>query len=250
MSDYSTYIDQFDQYLEGMLDKDAQKGLESAMKNDPGLARAFQEHKLLLDGIRYAARINLKENLSGYDKQLPVPMIPADEQDAGKKFSWYYVAAAVVFLVVSSVVLYNYNLTSYERLADNYYEAYDHVGSTSRGGEHSQVLESINYLHEQGKYSELLQAVAKLPEKDRSDEVTFLQAHAMLANDEYDSAIAKFKYVSDNSQNYKSAAMWYLSLAYLHVDQADAAIELLKELSEQKSSAHSSDAQALLNDLK
>jgi len=250
MKDYNEIIEQFEQYLDGELDATAQKKLEVAMKDDSNLAKALEEHKLLLAGIRYSARNNLKEKLVAFDEQLPPPMIPESASEGTGKLNWYYIAAAVLLLVVSGIAFYNYNFSAYDRIADNYYKPHEHVTSGTRGGNNSEPTQAIAELYDQEKYLEVINIASQMSESERSEEVLILQASALMAMKNYDQAISVFEHISKVSSIYKTESMWYLSLSYLYKNKVDAAVPLLNELAMQKSSSYSSKAEKLLEDLK
>ncbi|MDZ7604598.1 MAG: hypothetical protein U5K79_03205 [Cyclobacteriaceae bacterium] len=131
MKDHQEVIEKFDLVLENSSrDADVQSA-ESEIKGNEQLLAEFEEHKLLVDGIRYASRKKLLESTHAWDDEMssaPKSRLFVMEQ------RWYYAAASIVIIFVLAFVLEPlFVKPENERIIANYYQPYSYGSDVTRG---------------------------------------------------------------------------------------------------------------------
>ena len=250
MKNYQNIIDQFEQYLDGELDEAGKSEIESAIAKDKEFAKILEDHKLLLDGIKYSGRKNLKTKLEEWDTEISSPSDQENTRSKVRNISWYYVAASVALFAVSITVIFQYNFNSYQRIASRHYIQYNPPSSHTRGEKADEnQANKILELYKTGQFADVIEMTNQLNKEDKSEEVEFLLACSFMATKSFDDAMNIFEDLSHTSNRYKLASMWYLALGHLYKDDPDQAIPLLNEIAAVKSSKYSLQASFLLEDL-
>jgi len=249
MNSQKEYIEKFDQYLENKLNTDEKEKLKEKLKNDTKLLQEFEEHQKFVDGIKLHGRKQLLNEIEKWDNELDSSdVIDKPERRIGS-FRLYYAAAAIIFLVVSAVIIYTNLQTGHENLVAKHYQPYEYIPSTQRGEtEARNQKEQIFNLYDQGKYAEVLSMVEEIDESNRTDLLMYLQANAYQALEQHQSAMPIYDQVIAMNTTYAQGASWYLALCHLSEGQSEKAIILLEEL-QKSNSPYASKAINLLFEL-
>jgi TolA-binding protein len=250
MKNYQENIDQIEQYLEGKLEEESKKQFEESIANDKELAKNVETYTFLMDGIKYAGRKNLHEKLKAWDSNMSDAFEDKKASSESRTISWYYVAAAIAFFAVASMVFYANVDTGYEQIVAVHYQPYDHISSGLRGEKDDQnSLSAIFQHYEQGEYNKVIDMINKLDNSTRTEEANFILANSYMSIKQYDEAIILFASISESNSIYAGGSKWYLSLCYLSKEDPHHAIPLLEELTISKTS-YASKAKNLLSDIK
>ena len=152
-------------------------------------------------------------------------------------------------MIVSSVVVYNYLGSGYDRIAARHFKPAMIDDGQKRGEKtNSEEVTAIYQDYNEGKFAEAIVGIQSISESERTDKMNYALAISFLAEEKANDAIPILQDLSANSKKYELSAQWYLSLAYLMNKDIDAALPILQELSKTRSS-NASKAQELLNDL-
>jgi tetratricopeptide (TPR) repeat protein len=249
MKDYQNIIDQYERYLDGELDEVARMEMENTIANDKQLAELLNDHKLMLDGIRFSARKDLLAKLGEWDEAMTSLSNQWENEPKVRKLRWYYVAASVVLFALSVTFVYQYNANTYPRIASRHYSQYETTFSSTRGANTDNSLGAeIVQQYELGRYDAVIEMANDLGEAEMSEIVQFHLGCAFMANKRHDDAIEIFEGLSETSNGRQAASKWYMALAYLYKDDPDQALPILKDLADGRS-YYSSKASNILDDL-
>lgn len=244
MEKFNKKYEQFEDYLNGTLSKEEQKKVEDLLQEDKDFAGDLENFKLLIDGIKYSGRNNLREKVLEWDEEIA----DIEERDSGKvrKLKWYYLAASIAFfLIVSSVIIFTME-TGNDELYAEYYSPYDYISKATRGDETDDI--QISHWYDQAQYEKTITAISDISADNQTPEMKLALGNCYMQLSKYEEAIRIIKEVSDENLGNKIAADWYLSLCYLANEQPELAVAILKNISEIRSS-YAARAQNLLNDL-
>jgi len=243
MKDQQELLEKFDFILENStMDPNALKA-ENDINTNEVMHTEFEDHKLLVDGIRYASRKKLLDSMQTWDSDI------ATQSEFGQIFMkqrWYFAAASIVIVFMFAFIL-TYFLKSDNDLVASYYRPYTFESEVTRG---ETTVENNEFFraYRRGEYKkamELYNSGALLGDEEMTD---FLYANACQVQGMYDEAIPVFEAISKKESPLAPAASWYLAICYISKGSEIQAALILKDLSKIKSS-YSVKAQALLADL-
>jgi tetratricopeptide (TPR) repeat protein len=236
MKDFQNIIDQYERYLDGDLDEKSMSEMEEAIANDKELAELLQGHKLMLEGIRFAGRKELKGKMSEWDAAMSEISDQGKNEPKVRKLRWYYAAASVAILAFTFTFVYQYNANTYPRIANNHYEQYKSSGTSTRGANSENTTnKSILEQYALGNYEAVIEMAADLNVEEMSEVVQFHIACAYMGMKKYDEAIPLFEALTGVGIPNRNASKWFLALAYLYKDDPDKAMPLLNELASTQS---------------
>ncbi len=242
-------IEKFDQYLQELLEEDQREDFEKKLENDAELKKDFLRHQVLVDGIKLHGRKALLDEMKSWDNEIKSIGFEPTEEKSISFFKWYYAAAAISIILVTIAVLYSSLNTGYDRIVASHYQPYTYISDIQRGEAiEENPTDKIFQYYDQGNYQQTVQLINEVPESQRSELMSFIQANAYQAMEDYERAIPIFDSIADSNSVYAFGSKWYLSLCYLSVDQPDKAVTLLNELKATNSS-FAPKAEKLLNDL-
>jgi len=132
----------FDGYFSGTLNEQEKLDLDSRLKTDMKLEQAFQEYRDLRNGIDYSIMRTLKEELQELEATLPEVQIEPQIQSQGKelkvgqRFMLWKVAAVVMLIAVSAVVVFQLQQpSSPQELFADYFEPYPNEFISAKRGD-------------------------------------------------------------------------------------------------------------------
>ena len=249
MKDYQNIIDQYERYLDGELDETSRSKMEETMAKDKELAELLEGHKLMLEGIKFTARKELKEKMTEWDASMSVVSDKVESEPKVRKLKWYYAAASVVIFALTFTFVYQYNANTYPRIASNHYEQYKSSGISTRStNAEDNVNNRILQQYVLGNYKVVVDIATNLKPDEMSDKVQFHVACAYMGMKKYDDAIPLFEPLTAVGVPDRNASKWLLALAHLYKDDPDKALPLLNELVSTQSK-YSKSASEVLEDL-
>jgi tetratricopeptide (TPR) repeat protein len=244
-------IDQIELYLQGQLDEDQRRELEVVMKQDQEFKQLVEEHKLMLAGVKYAARNTLVSQLKALEATLEPPVVKQAKQVRLKKI-YYAVAAAVAFILLAVAVMLIFPQQTPEKMAANYFEPYPTTlhAITRSSNQAENDFQKAMQLYEAGEYRQAVLVLDDLYEREPNEIVKFYLAVAYQADGMVENAIAHYQSIISNGSLFADQASWYLALCYLEVGQMSEARKLLKQVKQSDSnfSSKASDILLKLND--
>ena len=252
----SEYLDLFDGYYAGTLKKQEQQDLENRLETDLNLQAAFKEYRDLRSGIDYSIMKSLKEELQELDAALP-ELTAADAHPivmrplvTPNKFLLMKVAAVVLLVVVSTVVLFQWEQPSGPQ--DLFVEHFDpfenQFVSAKRGDDVSaDPLVKAFQAYDNQDWQGAIDGFEKILDQEENLMVLFYLGNAQLALSDSKSAIKTFERFLEISKDSIRDAKWYLAMALLKEDRVDEALSTLQELIQDKQ--YGEDAKTILRKL-
>jgi len=247
MKDPKEHIDRFDQYLDDTLSEEERKIFLDELKKNHELKKEFDEHCLLVDGIRQQGRLALQQKMHEWDLEI-------DEQEGSgsrtiQGFRWYYAAAALLILVISSLLINNLWNESHEELIAAYYTPYTYIPETTRGEpDAARKYEDIYHQYDLKQYRSVVSRIEAIDQSNRSTLMMFILGSAYQALGEEENAVPVYQGIIKGNSSYVNGATWYLALCHLSLGQVESAKDLLQKLQSSQSS-YAKKAQQILSDL-
>ncbi len=248
MSNHSDYTDLFDSLLDGTMDGQEAAEFKARLKNDPELAKNLEQHKLVVDAVRYHGRNKLLSKVKRWDVGMDSGK-SGDIHDRGKRRWIYAAAASLALLLVAGYLLFTNLDIEYKRLAANYYEPYKFMPTATRGEtvKESALDEVINFFV-RGEYNKVIVILIEMDESQRTDSGDFMLANAYQAMEQYEEASRIYEKIANSSSLFARPSKWYLALCYLSLEKPERAEMLLKKLKE-GNNVYATKARKLLREL-
>ncbi|MGE0772265.1 MAG: tetratricopeptide repeat protein [Cyclobacteriaceae bacterium] len=234
-------------YFDRSLTPDELHELEYRLKEEPALKALFNEHKLLVNGIRYSHLKQQLEQLRALDRS-------ADEKTGrGKVLSLYWKPVAIAAsLLIAAVVWHVVSQPTEplnERLYVAYFEPFDSPGpGLSRGTDNEIGVKAKAYIaYDAGNYAEAEELFQQALKTDDNPIMHLCLGNVYLQLDKFDEAETTFEHILTEHAELVTQATWYLALTNLKKGQLEKAKSNLWEIS--KSSTYGEKARKLLKDL-
>jgi cytochrome c-type biogenesis protein CcmH/NrfG len=237
----SEHIDMFDEYFSGMLDEQEKLDFENRLKADIKYDQAFQEYRDLRNGIDYSVMKTLKEELQELEATLPEvqiePQVQAlsEEPKVGQRFVLLKVAAVVMLIAVSAVVVFQLNRpSSPQDLFTQHFEPYPNEFVSAKRGDDiaADPIVQAFQAYDNQNYNAAIEGFTRILDEEKNVMVLFYLGSAQLAQNQSQSAIATFERFLEISEDSVTEAKWYLALSYLKEARAEEARVLLEEIKE------------------
>ena len=232
--DPNTY-EAIDRYLSGEMDQEEVNEFQARLGTDPVLAEEvrLQEEVGKVLGDRQARELEALLAVTGkryvsQGKEVGKPMILRPR---------YLVAAAVVLLATSAVILYPFILGAPTdgQLFSRYYAPYEEDVQV-RGGENGDLSDRINQAllqYQAGEYDQALGSFGSILDSiPNSTQAHYYTGLCYLALGQPEQAITELQSVGESFNLYSQQAKWYMALCYLKQGDRESALPLLEELSE------------------
>lgn len=238
-------------YHKGRLSLDERHAFLDRQQADAAFAGKVRSYREIMDGIAYYGKQqSFAETIRGWEQEIKTQSEtdgpaahPADTADgtAHKKIIplhrtyVYWAAAAVLILIVGSVILLRPTPTNTLALYEAYYKPYPDVFNPSVRGEPNTAVastrEKASAAYRAGRYSEALQLFRSLSGADRQeqDNIRLYLGNCYLALDSLDAAGKTFLSIGSDS-HIANQARWYLAMTYLKAGTADRAKSVLHTL--------------------
>ncbi len=235
----SEYLDLLDVYFSGALDEQELQSLENQLKTDARLEELFREYRDLRKGIDYSIMKTLKEDLHALEATLPEVRIKSqtgfqeEEPTIGRRFVLLKVAAALILIAVSIVVVFQLQQpSSPQELFSQYFEPYPNEFVSAKRGDDvtADPMVQAFQAYDSQNYNVAIAGFTRLLDVEENEMVLFYLGSAQLSQNQSQTAIATFERFLEISQDYRTEATWYLALSYLKENRAEAARSLLEEI--------------------
>lgn len=239
-------------YHKGRLSLDERQAFQDRQQADAAFAGRVRSHLEVMDGIVYYGKQQaFAETIRGWEQEIKtqgeadgLATHPATTvYDApGKKIIplhrtyVYWAAAAVLILVVGTVLLLRPTPTDTLALYETYYKPYPDVFNPSVRGEPSttaSMRERASAAYRAGRYQEAQQLFRSQAGADRQeqDNIQLYLGNCYLALGDLDAASKAFLSIGADS-HIASQAKWYLAMTYLKAGTADRAKSVLHTLAD------------------
>ena len=249
MSKHLNETDLIEQYLVGSLDKENKRLIEERIAKDENFAEDIEQHKLLIDGLKYSERKKLYSKLKKWDMELSDDIEVESKHTIGQPTNWYYAIASIIFFSAVSFLIYSNFYSGYDRLVADNYKPYTYIPEVKRGDKiEKNSIEHIFRYYDRGDYNQTIQLINKLEDDQKTEQVNFIMANTYQANKNYFDAIKLYERILNSGSIYVSGSKWYLALCYLSTNNVEQAIPLLEEL-KGSSTSYSLKAENILKDL-
>jgi tetratricopeptide (TPR) repeat protein len=249
MNDQNNKTDIIEKYLDDQMKPDEKRRFEEDVLNDPEFKEEIKKHQLLIDGIRLHGRSQLLHKTKEWDAELGAVPKAETIHRAISPFRWYYMAAAIVIIIVSVAVIYSNLNTGFDRVVAAHYEPYSYIPDTQRSeSTEPSAIDEVFRNYDRQEYAKVIDLVNDMEPSDKTEIFSFLQANAYQATGENTKAIHAFSEIANSDSMYATASKWYLALLYLSEKQPDRAMPLVEELMKSNTS-FSPKANKLMKDL-
>lgn len=250
MSKPQNEIDLIEQYLEGSLDEEKKQLIEKKISKDENFAEEIEQHKLLIDGLKYSERRKLYEKLKTWDLELSNDFELKPKHMIRQPTNWYYGIASIILFISISLLIYSNFYSGYDNLVADYYNPYTYIPGINRGEAIADnSLDHIFKYYDRGDYIQTIQLIDQLEDDQKTEQLNFILANAYQANTNYYYAIKVYEQIINTGSIYVTGSKWYLALCYLSVKHVEQATILLEEL-KGSATSYSPKAKNLLEDLK
>ncbi|MFK7906941.1 MAG: tol-pal system YbgF family protein [Chitinophagales bacterium] len=245
-------------YLEGDMDKTALEAFEELVNNDPQLKQEVEWHKNFKDAVFVAEKEELAQRVKELiavekeqgSKDNSVVSLPKPSNQ--KRFYWI-AAAAVLLLTFGLGLLFmpnNENSLLVNELQKTYAAPVVTMGENEPNSDQIwQESISAYQLKDYKKVVLLLSQKEQHSSLDSEQKFYLGLAHLYQEKGQTQKAIQYFATAKkENPMLYEENSNWYIALAYLKVDDKEAAKEYLQQIVSTKSWKHQ-EAQELLEEL-
>lgn len=215
-------------YLDGELDNDQSKKLESRIKEDDNLKEELNNLKISLEAIKsfglYERVSSIHAEMMKELKEQPVQKIGS----ANRFIKNTLRIAATVIILLGSVLIYQYVTLSTQSLFQNNFQEYT-LHENRGNNNQSQIEEEYKLTH----YSKTIELFRQLQSKTLQD--YFIAGNACLEMDNPSEAIKYFLSVqqinvSKETHLYQDDTEYYLAMSYLKNDEPSKAIPLFEKI--------------------
>lgn len=228
-------------YLNGLLSEEASKKISALIETD-ALARDIANGILLLKNkfkTDEATEEYLNERLAIQNNLIT--------QNNRKSLSWLKVAATIVLVLVSGLVIYNItaNQNGQELVAQALEVPYPMI-AVSRGDDTNDDLNEAISAYESRNFAKAAASYAKL---EQSTTIKFYLGLSYLYNDNFDEAIAKLSDRALQESRFSDQCEWYLALAYFKAGEAQKSKAILHGIANNDKHYVNQEARDLLNSM-
>lgn len=247
MNDEATY-QLIEQYLGGELSGSEKEAFEQRLKDDPDFALETSLHRQLHERLAGEKIHELRAVLKEVDNEWE------DTTRVRKLFParWMYVAAAVVLVLIASVLYFNRSRPAVpEELFAQNFEPYQMVLNQRSSRENEDLLNAAINAYERGDFEQAVEKFTALSSVDSLGMAPeFYTAISWLALQQADKAIAPLESIAGQNQSLLSEqARWYLAMAYLSGGNKNSARKVLAEIQGYKRHFKQEEARILLEKL-
>lgn len=230
-----------DDYLDNLMSEEEKKSFEIEMQENKALAKQLAVAKEINQTIglegkfqEFQKTIHTLNQRHFQNNQKETPKQEATIRSINPRRRFLAIAAAVIVLVVSSVLIWNVlqseSPSSSELFAANY-EPYT-IGQRSGNDDLTEVEKAAFENYADGNYKTAILNFQILVTQNPTNETYLLGlGSAYLSTQQTINAIKIFDLINDSSINYQ-AAQWYLALAYLQNDEVETAKKTLEALAQ------------------
>ncbi|MDF9795928.1 tetratricopeptide (TPR) repeat protein [Catalinimonas alkaloidigena] len=238
-------IDLIDRYCRGTLSEIDRRDFEAKINQDPNLKKQVLLHADLIEGIQRHFNGELKSMLKQSDK-------PDNEKKNNRKYFFYSLAVAAtvsLFLVLGYVLMNNASPT---RLYQAHYQAYPNIVNPverSASDDKKNYLDNAMRAYEQADYQQAA-SLFEQSEEPLSYSYKFYLAISYIELSRHQDALQLLREVQNSDEKaYYYPSLWYQSMSFLALSDAENTRKMLEQLSESPDSYYSNKAEEVLDEL-
>ena len=236
MEKHSYNDDDIERYLFGAMDAQEKESFEKVLKEDDALAAELDLHQDTVEGIRLDGSQSLKAQLqaveAGLATQRDTPPA-AKERRLGRRplMTWLAIAASLVLVILLGYLALPGPGPEAIYLA--YYQPYPNLINPAQRSTEIQeetVLDQALRAYDNQQYPQALALFERAGVPDDPG-YTFYRGASYLGNGQPKQAIPLLEQVAQQPESlFYRPALWYSALAYLNVENSEAARPYLKQL--------------------
>lgn len=242
-------IEWIERYLDRSLTHEEKLWIEKRIAEEPDLRSKYNEHKEIVEGIRFAHLQNQLEQLRALENTLP-PVVQDKESPDLISF-WKPLAAAAGIALLVTIYYFSNQAASPQELYAKRFQPYPNVFEpTVRGGATPQDKRALAFrAYDQGDYANAAQLFSELTANKKEPGILLLLGNANLIVGKTEDAQSNFLDLITNFNELEVQAKWYLALSYLKQGEVKKADLILQELSDPQIT-YSKKAKELLDNMK
>lgn len=213
-----------DRYLSDKMEVSEKNTFENDLISDQELKKQTDRRRILISGIKTGFKSEFKEKLISEDKQL---------NKNGRSVLIKYVsgiAAALIIGFLSYILLVNKKADTANLYAE-YYRPYPNIETPLSRSEDTNI--NPYYLYESGNYRDAIKEFGTIIKDNSKDNQSalFYTGISYMELFEFNKAIECLKVMANNdTSRFSRPALWYISLAYIYIDNTEMATEYLQQL--------------------
>jgi len=241
-------IDWIERYLDRSITPEERKQMEKRFEVEPEFKLVYNQHKQLIEGIRYSHLHDKLDQLRELEKSL-APIKAPTRQLFLSKYLVPLAAAASLALVITTYILIN-QPPKPEKLYAQYFKPYPNVFEPTVRGELSNTEKrTLGFrAYDQADYQTAARIFRELIKDKKEPSVLLLLGNANLMLGNVEEAQNNFLTLIKDFDELDGQAKLYLGLSYLRQGEAEKAKLVLQEL--QEPDTYSKKAKELLINLK
>jgi hypothetical protein len=218
-------------YLDGSLEKDIAKEIQTRAENDFEFAELIRLHKEINESIRDNELDSLRRDLRGITGRKD----PSNDRDKFPLRQIFRIAAVFFFVLLIGVGVLKWFIPGYSGLSifEKYYIKYEPDVITRSDNTYRISLLNAQYLYQTGRYSECAGLLENLVRNEKENYIAwFYLGLARIEQNQPIEAIHDFLSIPSEWENpYSIHRNWYLALCLINSGQEKQAISLLEGLS-------------------
>ncbi len=247
-----TWFNKIDDYLLNRLNETEEQAFQKEMAENQALATAVQQQQKIIEGIEAHGRAAFKTYLKAIHQDvIETPKTPVSlpaKTNNFRKIIFWIIAGGI--LLLSLLWFLKPNDHKIEQLYAQHYAPYE-LKMQSRDTDTDTLWIAAQALYKDKAYAKALPLFEALLEKQPTNILAQLGAGTCLLEiNEPSKAIRYFdRILNSNDVLYKDQAQWYNGMAYLKLNDVEAAKKIFEALASTPSADHHDAAKAILQQL-
>ncbi len=229
---------EIEKYLRNEMTEDERVFFESQVSTNNELKKELEEHALIYASFDKIRADEMMSKFSSMSVDLPETEVKIIDMEPGisvKNNKFYYVkwAASFILIAVAGWLVLRSGTSSTE-IYNAHYAVYPNVVAPVSRTESGDIRAEMWILYESGDYSNAYKSFESALKNDPDNlELSFYLGISALETNQAGSAVQSFESIVENTNaRFHEPAQWYLALAYLKMEDVDAAKEVFKTIAE------------------
>ncbi len=213
-----------DNYMQGKLSQEELKAFETELSEKEKEELAFEIGAG--EGVKEELRNKLKTQVKDFESR-------ASQKKQGIRPAWIGGISASLILLVG--VVYIFSTGNDGSLYGEYYESYPNYEMTiTRGEEDLSTIQQAYQAYDTKDFTKAERLFTDFLNEESNVPAQFFLGMSRMELEKFDQAIDAFEQVIGSEGDYRDAALWYAALASIKLENQQAAIQLLDQLSDSK----------------
>jgi len=231
---------EIEKYLRNEMTEDERVFFESRVNTDNELKKELEEHALIYASFDKIRADEMMSKFSSISVDLPETEAKIIDLEPGisvKNNKFYYVKWAASFILIAVVgwlILNRGTGAGATDIYQEYYASYPNVVAPVSRTESGDIRAEMWIQYESGDYSNACKSFESALKNDPDNlELSFYLGISALETNQAGSAVKNFDSIVKNvNSRFYEPAQWYLALAYLKMEDVDAAKEVFKTIAD------------------